>query len=889
MSGGQGFNQQNQQLRDQVNVAGDLNVFEGERVDVEGARRMYLEMLRQRCHVLPLAAMGGGASTTEQVRLDQVYVDLDTTTRVALTEAEKAARKEQRLHEQGERPLAALDAATQETRLVLLGDPGAGKSTFVRQLAAWLAGANLGVETGPDGWAAETLPLLVTLRDLAPRLQQVARAQMPAPDQKTALVAAIRAQWQVELEKHHGAGCLPLLDQMLQRGNVLLIFDGLDETPEDARGHVRNALDALLESYPRVGHVLVTCRSRSYVGAAVLPGFVDHTLAPFTRQQIRGFVQGWYGAQAELGRLRSEDIGSRQADLTNAALAPTLFELAVNPMLLTTMAIIHQEDVGLPRQRVRLYERAVQVLLLRWQSHKGVDVAPALAHVLNDGQRMRRIVERLAHASHKREAASQGDLTRADALLMLEEPNNLGDFSLANHFLDYVDRRAGLLVGEGGAPEANRPHTYRFAHRTFQEYLTACQLVDGRGIERTFRVLAAEGDFWYLAAQLGAEELFHNRRNDTALLDLMYRLCAHVQPQSEQEWRCLVWSGQMARLVGREAVVQDDDPDGGSVYLQRLTGRLVDLVAQTQLTPRERADAGAVLGIMGDPRPGVGLKNGAPDIEWCEIAPGPFVMGSDKKVDGDAHSDETPQFTCTLIQEPYCISRYPITVAQYGAFVAAGGYESERFWTQAGWRWRREEEISGPESYGGEFETPNHPQVGVSWYEAMAYCAWLSEVSGQEVRLPTEAEWERAARGPSTGSGPAQIYPWPGDFDAAHCNMSETGIGVTSAVGIFPSGNAKCGAADMAGNVWEWTQSCYGTWNSEKLQYEDVFNYPYVIDDGRENLNALHDVGRVLRGGAFGSSRGGMRCAYRDLLDPRDRDLGVGLRVVSPGLCRAGH
>lgn len=594
------FNQQNQHLRDQINAAGDVHIYGHEQVDPEAALTTYLEMLRQRCHVLPLAAIGGDVSTSDQVQLDQVYVDLDTTSRVPLTKEETVTKEPIVPRDEDEQTLRALEAATQERLLVLLGDPGAGKSTFVRQLTAWLAGAYLGIQEPPEGWAAETFPLLIVLRELTSHLQALALDQMPEPEQKTAFVNAIRTQWLTELTRHHGQGCQTLLDKALQSGDVLLVFDGLDETPEADRDRVRDALTALLESYPRIQHLIVTCRIRSYVGSIELPGFAAYTLAPFDQEHIKQFVAGWYNAQAELGRLSAEQAEARRIDLTNAALTPTLAELAANPMLLTTMAMIHQQEVGLPRDRVRLYQLAVEVLLSRWQRHKGIEVEPALAQVLDNTLHIRRMMERLAHESHRREAASLGDLTRGEALTLLEEPSSLGDITLAAHFLDYVDRRAGILVGEGGNPTANRPQTYRFPHRTFQEYLAACQLVEGRNLTRTFRTLAETGGFWYEAVQLGAEELLINRRNQNGLLDLMYGLCPETMPQNERDCRALIWSAQMARLVGTEAIRADTEPDGGDVYLQRLVTRLTDLLGQMALTPQERVDAGAILGYLGD-------------------------------------------------------------------------------------------------------------------------------------------------------------------------------------------------------------------------------------------------------------------------------------------------
>jgi formylglycine-generating enzyme required for sulfatase activity len=283
------------------------------------------------------------------------------------------------------------------------------------------------------------------------------------------------------------------------------------------------------------------------------------------------------------------------------------------------------------------------------------------------------------------------------------------------------------------------------------------------------------------------------------------------------------------------------------------------------LSPRERAEAANVLAELGDPRPGVGLRNGLPDIDWVAVEPGPFVMGSDKQRDSDARDEEMPQFTCTLIKEPYRISRYPVTVAQYQAFVEAGGYQEQRFWTGEGWKWRTGKKISGPESYGEIFQASNHPQVGVSWYEATAFCRWLSEKLGHKVDLPTEAQWERASRHTD-----GRKFAWGNDFDASRCNMADTGIGGTSAVGIFPDDRAVCGAMDMCGNVWEWCRT---------VHLENYKDYQTKVSDDLEGAAA-----RVLRGGAFGNSREDVRSADRYGDDPYYRDGDLGFRVVAPGL-----
>lgn len=186
------------------------------------------------------------------------------------------------------------------------------------------------------------------------------------------------------------------------------------------------------------------------------------------------------------------------------------------------------------------------------------------------------------------------------------------------------------------------------------------------------------------------------------------------------------------------------------------------------------------------------------------------------------------------IPHSYRISKYPITVAQFQCFVEAGGYGetifddqgepvASRWWGEEGWQWKLNEQISGPLDDEEEpvFQTPNHPRVGVSWYEANAFCAWLTEQlleagklePGELIRLPHEAEWEQAARwNAEKRRADNRTYPW-GESDATdlsrRCNWDGSGIGHTNAVGLFPLGRAECGALDLSGNVWEWCENWY--------------------------------------------------------------------------------
>jgi formylglycine-generating enzyme required for sulfatase activity len=284
--------------------------------------------------------------------------------------------------------------------------------------------------------------------------------------------------------------------------------------------------------------------------------------------------------------------------------------------------------------------------------------------------------------------------------------------------------------------------------------------------------------------------------------------------------------------------------------------------------PRHAA-AGDLLGRLGDPR----FRRDAwhlpaePLLGFVAIPGGSFRMGSDKREDAAAETNELPQHMLSL--PPYYMARYPVTVAQFRAWLEASGT-----------RPRHPEALS---------DAPTRPVRYVEWYEAVAYAAWLTTTlrewlatpeplatllrrgdgrSGPwTITLPSEAEWERAARGKE-----GRIYPWGRTCDPEKANYDASGIGTTSAVGCFPAGASLDGIEEMGGNVWEWTRSVYRP-------------YPYDPHDGREDLSAGRGERRVLRGGAYYYLAANVRCGVRNRNSPNGRNRHLGFRVVaSPSL-----
>jgi formylglycine-generating enzyme required for sulfatase activity/Mrp family chromosome partitioning ATPase len=878
--------------------------------------RAYLDCVINNCIGLRLVGISETASDPQRrlsevrnpLMLAQVFVSLRVDRYRGEPEGQTRPEGSGRPFGSEREQLTALEGLSGEnaSRAVLLGLPGAGKSTVLRYLAFRMAEAYLKPQmlknTLPEWQNGVLLPVLVPLARLA---------EMLPPKSERGLDGRVLQFIQSQVETLDALrGFAKRIESEAHERGVLFLFDGLDEVAPEKRAVVKAALVDYL-STRRACRAVVTCRTFSYGDPAwQLEDWPYFQLAPLSPEGQREFIAKWYDALVH-NDPASRAMYQKKAEKLEQAIfsgdVRQLQQISDNPLLLTLIASVHTHQDELPRSRVLIYEQCVKLLLLYWQTQRQPNaplrsvleamraVAPDKASSL-DGLLLRGLYE-VAFNARQGRGQEQGETTVIDAhQLQAALLPKLGQ-AATDVFLEYCQTANGLLLAQGSRRRRDRPADeepvacFAFPHPSFEEYLAARYLRSLPDPQEALAERNARNDRWFYVGLFMAEyEIVENKLPGpvTTLVAglLSNRWAGHGE--GDGYWRNVWLAGTIWPIFRAEF------PDLCDAALQaRVVEQLKTLCVDGHLPPPQRAAAGDALAALGDPREEV-IK---PDkMEFCLVPAGEFSMGSDEA----PYDDEKPQHEVNLPYD-YQISRYPVTQAQFKAFVEAGGYRKQAYWTeaQAAERWKdgklkwryyqldeKKElqvfeggEAESPYPFSAPFDLPNHPVVGVSWYEALAFTRWLTDewrkcgkISADEiVRLPTEAEWEKAARGTDK-----RIYAWEGDQDPTKANVAETGIGSTSAVGIFPTGASPYKCLDMIGNVWEWTQSLWGRdWRKPD------FRYPYQNQkEEREDIKAGDDVWRVLRGGAWYFNWGDARAAYRGGSGPGYRYDGFGFRVV---------
>lgn len=822
------------------------------------------------------------------LQLSDIYVPLDTTHTIAanttLTQwlaRDRSTAREETGGQRETRPVSALEALAAHAQLTVLGKPGSGKSTLGASVLLALAQAWQGhpeelAKLGEHWTYGPLLPIRVVLRRFADAL--------PAGDQP----ARAGDLWHFIAQDLKDSGCglsdksKYILQRIAQKSGALILLDGLDECGDSKKQkRVKAAVDEMMGTAGPKCRFVLTARPYARPSGANADQGV-YALADLGDEQIEQFIHTWYAALVKHQWCDFGEAERKRDDLMQVRRRHDLLPLARNPLLLTLMATLHSNRGRLPDDRADLYDDSVDLLLLRWNEKIGAD--QALLDELNvPGLKLsdlREALEKLAFEVHEQNVSQAGAAdVGEDRLNRAFRPLLGGSRDKAAVVVNYIEKRAGLLVGQG---EKHGERQFTFPHRTFQEFLAACYLASRSDFEtECHRLARAAPSHWQVVLPLAAR-LAKPDRGASAADRLIGKAtiadCRAQRAPAAADWTCARLAAMQLLEIGLGAINADEGR-------QAIKARVVDwLVASLPLHPDEggalaveRAQAGDLLAALGDPRfdpehfalpkdEMLGFARIAADPEFCigtrkgDVERVAAVIGSD--VSKNEINDEV-----TPVPEFY-MGCYPVTVAQFRIFVEKSGYQ-----------------ISDADALG---DPDNRPVRSVSWHEALAYCDWLNDKlmnsaefagslvaqlvreRGWRVTLPSELEWERAARG---GINDA-VFSWEGAADPQRANYDESSVSNTSSVGCFPTNDF--GLYDMIGNVWEWTRSLWGT---DFLEPE--FLYPYLADDPkREDLKASDDVMRLVRGGSWFSSPNYARCAIRNWNPPGARGSGLGFRVV---------
>jgi len=828
------------------------------------ARESYLRAMMGDCQSVRLVGLDelAGDPKRGQLSLDTLYVSLDTTASVEVEEDKKKKPKNpEDLYREKTRPLTALEAlaTSAHRRAVLLGLPGTGKSTFVRYLTLKMAQAALDrtksiqnlLPTWPGGMI---LPVIVPLGRLAESI---------SADRKKGSADLIEnfIQKSLESEKQERPAVAAFADSILKtlkNEGGLVLFDGLDEVADlNLRPVIVEAVEDFVEKYSQnsASRFLVTCRTYSYQDDKwKLTGWPTYELALLSQQKIEQFVKAWHSEHIRIDPTRREDY-EKKCNKLLATLRPgdrrRLSEIAPFAIILTMMAVVHTNYGELPDTRAQVYEKCTDLLLLRWETERTVSGKTQKRSLLEALELTSRgklddALHEIAYKAH--EGRDDGDKGGGGAALVTEDLLSgtlqvyLGDPQKVQTFLDSCRSSNGLLMLQGTVTpqktSRNAPprRVYAFPHLTFEEYLAGQHLLLEDELGKAVRVLMDNSpDRWREVIMLMGEHLCFDRKPDRrGMQDILENLAPASKRTklNDKDWRALWLAGDLLTLYrrrfGEELSVE-----------KRILRGLENLVQTGALTLRERASAADTLDELGYTPPDL--------YEFAHI------------VERDANS--------------FYMAKHPLTNLQYKLFLDSPDFAEERFWLdfpkfdengqpmketsgREGLDWLKKAQQDKEDSPDGKVVLPRYwneprfgiarrtvPVVGITWWEANAFCKWLTEhwmaipefaaqkklLQGKMFRLPTENEWVLAVGGLGkpivTGKGKEkkETYRFPWDEDGKvtpnlksqddpvlaeilrRANIAESGINCTTPAGMYPLGRTKeTGIWDMSGNVWEW-------------------------------------------------------------------------------------
>jgi formylglycine-generating enzyme required for sulfatase activity len=773
---------------------------------LHGVLQAYAEKLISACGPLPLPGLGFENQTVETT-LEQAYFPLT----VLDQRAGKISPENDDGFFGGAGALTIANVLQRYRQLVLIGEPGSGKTTLLEYLALTYARSWLGT------LALEKGASLIKERfflDEAGSLPLLVR--LPKLVSQLQIESATREPLPLELFLNSCCAeflgpetsiSADFLKTYLAAGQAVFLLDGLDEIPAPAaRQRVVRWIAALSASLPACRYLVTSRQLEADELARLGSGFGLAKICALDPTAVRQFLSAWNLT------LATTLAGKETPEIIESArqeVAGWLETLEADPRL--------GELAATPFNLIllaELFRQTAQLPVSRLGLHaQALEVLirpPAILTGL-------KVIALWLYEHQKSEI-------RLEVLRQL----------LAPEMLELVTAPPALQNQFGGLLRQRSVDSYGFRQRTWQSYLAACALVErADGLAAALKHLSDPS--WrevlvWLAGLWLAPGPFQNLESAAELWAAEAKIgsnSALLAAECLQNVDEAFWPGELVSQFRKSFKKQARallKPRDRSTLLQKLAVNQ----AQTQLEGEAGAEA-----------PFWKLPHGEP--VWVTIPAGEFWMG------------EVDQLRRVFLAE-YHLARVPVTNAQYALYLAASGAQPPESW--------RAGQI--PRGRG------LFPVTNVSWYEAQAYCTWLGEQISQPVGLPSEAEWEKAAR----GAQDQRPYPW-GETWADFCaNTSELGLGETTPVGFFPAGASPFGVLDLVGNVREWTRSLY--LQPDSADREDL---------DADSFSTAEAELRVLRGGSYYFSRLTARCAYRQRYYPDFKFHNFGFRVViSPHL-----
>ncbi len=737
---------------------------------------LYLVWLQDKTRLIELNQLHIAPDETPPPEIDVLFIRLKTA--APSQEAGMPGRPE---------PVDLQMAMRNNRKLVIEGKAGCGKTTFVRWLA-WKLCRPAGVDE-EFGWL-RGFPIWVRINELDQHI--AGRMKRSSPEDPG---SAVDVRWIPHFLASHESWRLSeaFFTDKLQQQDTVLFLDGLDEAAtEQRRVDMVKMIRAAADEYSC--RIVVTTRPGVHEGRATLDGFGLASIDDLDDGGIDGFLWQWC-----MWLKRKEEAAAREyyGKVREAVAAPGIRHLAGNPLMLTSLAVLHFRRKQLPEQRVKLYEQ-----ILDWLAEQTVEKHDKYKEYKKDS--LLELLGFLALGMQEWKGGHKLSLGIGDAAAMLT-PKTSSPAPM-RQLLEDLQTDSGIVTLRGGE--------IAFWHRCFQEYLAArtmANLPDTKIPRRARKLLyAAEGrEMLPLVAGCMAESAKQR------LTLLLHDLVRHASAQKRLDLKAhavgvlgkmladvvpfgYALSGPAERLYGslRESVM---------AIFEKGKARSIGL--KTRVAAAEALDQASQARL---------LLPGRKEY-WRAIRGGSYPIGGDP----EAYRSRPGEVSEIA---GFRIGRFPVTVHEYNKYL-----EDPKV----------KDQVEMPRAWEEQCNHPGRPVVGVTWRQARDYCSWA------KCMLPTEEQWEAAARGAE-----GRVYPWgkeEPDKHRANCGMM---VGAPTPVGLFPEGDTPEGVADMAGNVWEWTRSDF----DEKT--------------------------KCVRGASFSVGARILRAAYRGRDEPEVSYVSLGFRCV---------